>query len=310
LLDGNGGGTPKQAELVSAQGYEAFGALLPGRNYSSSSYNYGFNGKLKDDEVHGATGTSYDFGARMYDSRVGRFLSLDPYAFRYPGESPYLFAGNNPIFYIDKNGEYKLAPDLQKKYPKLATLVRNLETIMKSNPEVWEAFKGNLGLTEEQATALVRWDSGPELAVAPLPNEPKNVVFGETALEPNGTATVTLNSVMVETMEGQRQSQSVTAQGAAVLTFITLGHEAQHAAEPIVNKGKFLSRLKGEQGFKFEKKAFGRKYDNGNYQLFQGALPQLYDRIQGSSTETTERMEVRPAVIDRESAPEKTPVGP
>jgi hypothetical protein len=35
LLDGNGGSTPKQAELLSAQGYEAGGSLLPGRNYSS-----------------------------------------------------------------------------------------------------------------------------------------------------------------------------------------------------------------------------------------------------------------------------------
>jgi len=35
LLDGNGGGTLKQAELVSAQGYEPFGALLPGRKYDA-----------------------------------------------------------------------------------------------------------------------------------------------------------------------------------------------------------------------------------------------------------------------------------
>lgn len=51
LLDGNGSGTPKQAELLSAQGYEPFGSLLPGRNYSSDSYRFGFNGKEKDDEV-------------------------------------------------------------------------------------------------------------------------------------------------------------------------------------------------------------------------------------------------------------------
>jgi YD repeat-containing protein len=35
LLDGNGGGTLKQAELVSAQGYEPFGSLLPGRKYDA-----------------------------------------------------------------------------------------------------------------------------------------------------------------------------------------------------------------------------------------------------------------------------------
>lgn len=59
--------------------YDASGSLLPGRNYSSSSYDYGFKGTRKDDEIHGATGTSYDFAARHYDPRVERWLSLDPF---------------------------------------------------------------------------------------------------------------------------------------------------------------------------------------------------------------------------------------
>jgi RHS repeat-associated protein len=78
LLDGNGGGTPKQAELVSAQGYEAFGSLLPGRNYSSGSYRFGFQGQEKDDEVHGSTGTSINYEYRTYDPRIARFMSIDP----------------------------------------------------------------------------------------------------------------------------------------------------------------------------------------------------------------------------------------
>lgn len=105
LLDGNGGGTPKQPELLSAQGYEAGGSLLPGRNYSSDSYRFGFNGMEKDDEMHGATGTSYDFGARLYDTRVGRWLSIDPLAGQFPTVSPYLFAFNSPIYMIDEHGK-------------------------------------------------------------------------------------------------------------------------------------------------------------------------------------------------------------
>jgi len=100
-----GQGAPHEAEVISAQGYEPFGSLLPGRNYSSSSYSYGFNGKLKDDEVHGATGTSYDFGARIHDPRIGRFLSIDPRTLEYPESSPYSFAANNPIYFIDNQGK-------------------------------------------------------------------------------------------------------------------------------------------------------------------------------------------------------------
>jgi RHS repeat-associated protein len=88
-----------------ALGYEPFGSLLPGRNYSSSSYNYGFNGKRKDDEIHGSTGTSYDYGMRMQDPRVGRFLSIDPLAAKFPHYSPYHFAGNSPISHVDLDGQ-------------------------------------------------------------------------------------------------------------------------------------------------------------------------------------------------------------
>jgi hypothetical protein len=59
----------------------------------------------KDDELKGS-GNSYDFGARIQDSRLGgRFLSIDPLSNTKPGNSPYLFGDNSPIAKIDKNGE-------------------------------------------------------------------------------------------------------------------------------------------------------------------------------------------------------------
>jgi RHS repeat-associated protein len=90
--------------LKSRADYYAFGSLLPGRNYSSDAYRFGFNGMEKDDEMLGATGTSYDFGARLLDPRVGRWLSLDPLAGKYPGISPYSFALNTPIQAKDPDG--------------------------------------------------------------------------------------------------------------------------------------------------------------------------------------------------------------
>jgi RHS repeat-associated protein len=59
----------------------------------------------KDDEVHDATGTSYDFGARIYDSRVGRFLSIDPLAAKYPNQSPYAGFNDNPLLFADPTGK-------------------------------------------------------------------------------------------------------------------------------------------------------------------------------------------------------------
>jgi RHS repeat-associated protein len=68
---------------------------------------FSFNGKEKDDEVKGA-GNSVDFGARVYDSRLGRFLSLDPLLRNFPSESNYTYAGNSPILMMDAEGKHKI----------------------------------------------------------------------------------------------------------------------------------------------------------------------------------------------------------
>ena len=45
------------------------------------------------------------FAGRYYDSRTGRWLSVDPKANKYPGWSPYNYALNNPLKNVDPNGE-------------------------------------------------------------------------------------------------------------------------------------------------------------------------------------------------------------
>jgi RHS repeat-associated protein len=74
---------------------------MPGRNEAGDGY--GFNGMEKDDEVKGS-GNSYDFGARMYDSRLGRWLSVDAAQISFVGYSPYNYVLNNPLLYIDPDG--------------------------------------------------------------------------------------------------------------------------------------------------------------------------------------------------------------
>lgn len=78
---------------------------MPGREYKldNSLYRYGFNGKENDNEVKGA-GNQQDYGMRIYDPRVGRFLSMDPITAKYPELTPYQFARNSPIFGIDPDG--------------------------------------------------------------------------------------------------------------------------------------------------------------------------------------------------------------
>ncbi len=84
--------------------YYPFGMLMPERKYSASDvYRYGFNGKEMDNEVKGE-GAQYDYGFRIYDPRLGRFLSVDPLFKTYPWYTPYQFAGNKPIIAVDLDG--------------------------------------------------------------------------------------------------------------------------------------------------------------------------------------------------------------
>jgi len=56
-----------------------------------------------DDEVSG-TGNQYDYGFRIYNPRLGRFLSVDPLSKSYPMLTPYQFASNSTIACIDLDG--------------------------------------------------------------------------------------------------------------------------------------------------------------------------------------------------------------
>lgn len=77
------------------------------------SYPYGFNGKENDNEVEGS-GNWQDYGMRMYSPRLVRFPSVDPLSDKYPYYTPYQFAGNMPIRYVDLDGMEPTEPGKYK----------------------------------------------------------------------------------------------------------------------------------------------------------------------------------------------------
>jgi RHS repeat-associated protein len=92
--------------VVSANDYYPFGMMQYARSWpdpSDRGYRYGFNGKENDNEVKGA-GNQIDYGMRVFDPRVGRFLSVDPLAKRYPWYSPFQYAGDKPVWKRDVDG--------------------------------------------------------------------------------------------------------------------------------------------------------------------------------------------------------------
>jgi RHS repeat-associated protein len=100
------------ANIVTGQDYYPGGMLMQGRQVQNNyqNYRYGFNGKENDDEAKGQS-NQIDYGARVYDPRVVRFLSTDPLTNKYPYYSPYQFSGNTPIKFIDLYGKEPAQPD-------------------------------------------------------------------------------------------------------------------------------------------------------------------------------------------------------
>jgi len=58
----------------------------------------------------------------MLDPRLGRWLSLDPFAKKYPDISPFTYTANNPILYIDPDGKKLILPSVEAQKIALAVM--------------------------------------------------------------------------------------------------------------------------------------------------------------------------------------------
>ncbi|MDR2407164.1 MAG: hypothetical protein LBE13_03505 [Bacteroidales bacterium] len=82
--------------------YYPFGKEHQNPNLITSTNRWGFSGKEK--QTVRDLGF-LDFGARMLETEIGRWFVIDPLAEKYYSVSPYVYCVNNPLKYIDPDGE-------------------------------------------------------------------------------------------------------------------------------------------------------------------------------------------------------------
>jgi len=104
-------GNTSKTLIVEESNYYPFGLKHKGYNNNvsalgnSTAQKFGYNGKELNEEL----GIQWhDFGARNYDAALGRWMNLDPLAEKMRRHSPYNYAFNNPMRFIDPDG---MSPD-------------------------------------------------------------------------------------------------------------------------------------------------------------------------------------------------------
>ena len=95
--------TTSSLKILEESNYYPFGlkhspynAITPAQEYK-----YKYNGKELQDEL---SLNLYDYGARNYDPALGRWMNIDPLAETSRRFSPYVYALNNPVLFIDPDG--------------------------------------------------------------------------------------------------------------------------------------------------------------------------------------------------------------
>jgi RHS repeat-associated protein len=135
---------------------------IPGRKFSAGSdYRYGFNGKENDKDISEG---GQDYGMRIYDTRVGRFLSVDPLTAKFAFYSPYHFAGNSPIVAEDLDGTEPInfTSNLENRVKKEQASLKAIGAHHAFNNQLMQAGAGlSILKTLEGAANLVKAQTDP-----------------------------------------------------------------------------------------------------------------------------------------------------
>jgi len=231
------------------------GAFKSSENTCSVTYKFAFNGKEKDDEVDGE-GRSYNYGARIYDADLGRFLSCDPVMNKFPHYSPYLFAGNSPIMNVDFDGKFKIevtkeaqeAGVTAQTISNFETVVANMQKMVEANPAILKKMSEQTGLSETELKGWMTYGEGPTITIG----------VGITAQGASGNLSgINIEASLVNSIDNTK-STDANYESTLFSTGMLVLHEATHVGDAQTN-GDVTTGTEGDMGKQNTKSKFGHR---------------------------------------------------
>ena len=159
------------ADILEVNDFYAWGQEIKSRSWSNESERYlrGYQGMLLENTINGEA-NMYSTEFRMFDCRLGRWMSMDALTDQFPWMSPFVGMDNNPVMLVDPLGLESMLPEakvktkktwLGKHFPKLNKFLKKYykkykEGYNKVKEKLYEASKKAWEIGVKSANKI--WD--------------------------------------------------------------------------------------------------------------------------------------------------------